>query len=216
MKILIIAATEYEIGPFLKSALHQAPQVDVLITGAGMVATSYALAKRINNTNYDLFLNVGIAGAFHKETALGTIFRVSDDLFSELGAEDGAHFLSLKEMGFGEVQFQERLPRDATVSLEKLLQHLPKARGITVNTVHGNESSIQSIQDQFSPDLESMEGAAVFYVASQEGIPALQIRSISNLVEKRNKENWNIPLAINTLNLWLIQFITDFLKTNPS
>lgn len=216
MKILIIAATEFEIGPFLKSALHQAPQVDVLITGAGMVATSYALAKRINNTNYDLFLNVGIAGAFHKETALGTIFRVSDDLFSELGAEDGTHFLSLKEMGFGEVQFQERLPRDATVSLEKLLQHLPKARGITVNTVHGNESSIQSIHDQFSPDVESMEGAAVFYVASQEGIPALQIRSISNLVEKRNKENWNIPLAINTLNLWLIQFITDFLKTNPS
>jgi futalosine hydrolase len=51
-----------------------------------------------------------------------------------------------------------------------------------------------------------MEGAAVFYVAQQEKIPALQIRAISNLVEKRNKDNWDIPLAIKNLNEWLILF----------
>ena len=71
------------------------------------------------------------------------------------------------------------------------------------------ELSIQKIVKQFSPDIESMEGAATFYVAKQENTPVIQIRSISNLVEKRNKMNWNTPLAIKNLNQWLIQFITE-------
>lgn len=215
MRILIIAATEHEIRPFLESALHESPRVDVLITGVGMVATAFSLSRLLANNSYDLLLNVGIAGTFHKDTPLGTVYRVSEDLFSELGAEEEDRFITLKEMGFGEVQFQEQLPPLFTSSLKNLVEYLPSATGITVNSVHGKESSIKAIRDKFSPDVESMEGAAVFYAASQQEIPVLQIRSISNLIEKRNKNNWNIPLAINTLNHWLIQFINEFLKVNP-
>jgi futalosine hydrolase len=45
-----------------------------------------------------------------------------------------------------------------------------------------------------------MEGAAVFKVCNEFFIPCIQIRAISNKVEKRNKENWNMPLAIRNLN----------------
>ena len=54
-----------------------------------------------------------------------------------------------------------------------------------------------------------MEGAAFFYVCLQEKIPFLQIRSISNYVEKRNKSNWNIPLAIDNLNVVLLDIINS-------
>jgi len=53
-----------------------------------------------------------------------------------------------------------------------------------------------------------MEGAAFFYVCQLQKIPHIQIRSISNYVEPRNRANWNISLAIKNLNevLWkLIQ-----------
>jgi futalosine hydrolase len=44
-----------------------------------------------------------------------------------------------------------------------------------------------------------MEGAAFFYVCSRENIPFLAIRAVSNKVEPRNREKWNIPLAIKNL-----------------
>jgi len=55
-----------------------------------------------------------------------------------------------------------------------------------------------------------MEGAAFLFVCEHEQIPCIQLRAVSNFVEKRNKEAWNIPLAIENLNQQLIAIINDF------
>ena len=52
-----------------------------------------------------------------------------------------------------------------------------------------------------------MEGAAFFYICSGEKIPFLALRSISNRVEPRNKNNWNIPLALDNLSEKLKEII---------
>lgn len=207
MRILIIAATENEIHPFLNSDIQKLHPVDILITNVGMVATAYSLTKKISENSYDLLLNVGIAGSFSKDIPLGTVVRVKEDSFSELGAQDDNQFLTFKELGFGEFQYLENV--EAPLANNLLIKTLSTVNGITVNKVHGKDSSIKKIIEQFSPDIESMEGAAVFYVAQQEKIQTVQIRAISNRVEKRNKDNWNIPLAIENLNNWLILFISS-------
>lgn len=211
MKTLVIAATENEIRPFLDNNIHKSLPIDILVTGVGMVSTAYVLTKQLNEHSYDLLLNVGIAGSFHENVPLGTVVRIKQDCFCELGAQDGDKFITLKELNLGETVFEENF--ETSNSLLSL-KNLPAVNGITVNRVHGKESSIKQVVQQFSPDTESMEGASVFYIAEQEQIPTLQIRAISNIIEKRNKENWNIPLAINNLNNWLIQFITQLYKTN--
>ena len=83
-------------------------------------------------------------------------------------------------------------------------------KGITVNKVHGNAQSIEKTIQLHQPQTESMEGAAVFYACQQLNIPAMQIRSISNYVEPRNRESWQIGLAVKNLNDWLIEFINKF------
>jgi futalosine hydrolase len=57
-----------------------------------------------------------------------------------------------------------------------------------------------------------MEGAAVFYTCNIMNTPSIQIRSVSNHIEPRNKANWNIPLAIKALNDYLIEFIQEYYK----
>ncbi|WP_207924565.1 hypothetical protein [Pedobacter changchengzhani] len=42
---------------------------------------------------------------------------------------------------------------------------------------------------------------------NQKEIDCLQIRSISNYVEARNKDNWKVGLAIENLNSWAIDFV---------
>jgi futalosine hydrolase len=59
------------------------------------------------------------------------------------------------------------------------------------------------------PQIESMEGAAFFYACRQLNVPCLQIRAVSNYVEKRNRDNWHIGLAIKNLNKFAMSWLTD-------
>jgi futalosine hydrolase len=52
-----------------------------------------------------------------------------------------------------------------------------------------------------------MEGAAFLFVCENERIPYVQIRAVSNYVEKRNRDAWNIPLALSNLSLKMIEIL---------
>jgi len=54
-----------------------------------------------------------------------------------------------------------------------------------------------------------MEGATVFKVCNEFAVPCIQIRAISNNVEKRSKANWNMPLAIHNLNHQVAKIIME-------
>jgi futalosine hydrolase len=89
-------------------------------------------------------------------------------------------------------------------------------KAITVNTVHGKDESIQRVIKKFHPDIESMEGAAFFYVCMMEKIPCIQLRSISNRIERRNRADWDILLSLSNLNEVLSQFFNTLKEQKPS
>ncbi|MCR8559431.1 futalosine hydrolase [Mucilaginibacter sp. BJC16-A38] len=178
----------------------------LLVTGVGMTATAFALGRHLSSNKYDLILNLGIAGSFDRGIALGDVVEITQDTFAELGAEDDTNFLPIADMGFGEATYY---PSKKLADLYNLFNtfNLTQATAITVNTVHGNEASIQKVAERLGPQIESMEGAAVFYACKQFDVPCMQIRAVSNYVEKRNRANWNIGLAIKNLNTFAIEFL---------
>jgi futalosine hydrolase len=206
MKILLVSATELEIAPLisffkkhpsetvLQQYTYRKNTIDVLVTGVGMTVTAYQLARTVND-EYNLAINAGVAGSFKTDIPLGTVVDVVSDSFADMGAEDGDDFIPLYELGLVERSVYNI--RSAGYDRELGLR---KVRGITVNTIHGNTSSIKKVVKRFNPDIESMEGAAFFYACAQENIPCLQLRSISNYVEKRDKSKWRMDLAIHNLN----------------
>lgn len=209
MKMLLVAATWPEIALLAKhfhlpeKDFQRTADFDILITGVGMTATAYALGKHLSGA-YKLVLNLGIAGAFTRSIPLGQVLNITSDEFAELGAEDGDGFLSLEQLGFGRSGFVA-----ANNLLHEAVARLKKVRGITVNRVHGNQQSIDRTIKRFDPETESMEGAAVLYCCEQAALPCLQVRSISNYVAPRNKESWQIGLALKNLNEWAIEFLTN-------
>ena len=205
MKFLVVAATELEIQPSIPKLIEH--KIDYLITGVGMVATAFSMAQYLSSRSYDFLLNVGIAGTLNPQHTLGGLYRVQKDTIYGLGAQDDQQFIPIETLGFGQSVFSEQLPK---FSLGPHLENLPCLNGITVNTVHGNAQSIKELLTGLDINhLESMEGAAFFYAANKLGIPCIQVRAISNLVEKRNTQNWAIPKAINQLNLFLDSLISS-------
>ena len=189
MKILLVVATEHEI---IEDKFNGC---NILITGMGMVNTSIQITKELMQNKYDLVINMGVAGSFSKDYVIGDVVEVLEDNFSELGFEN--------ENDFG--QFSDFVTK-YNVGAKTNLQ---KVKGITVNTVHGNDKSITEIVNRLNPDVESMEGAAVFRICNEFIVPCMQIRAISNIVEKRNKANWNMPLAIRNLNNQVAKIIME-------
>lgn len=92
--------------------------------------------------------------------------------------------------------------------------NLKNVSAITVNTTHGCIKNIDLFRHKFKADIETMEGAAFFYICLKEGVQFMQIRSISNYVEERNTDKWDIPLAIKNLNDKLFEIINGLEKEN--
>jgi len=218
MNILIVSATQFEVKPLLDlleigepvTGLNQSLKkihelkVDVLITGVGMVNTAYMMGRYSGNA-YDLILNTGVCGAFDSTIQLGSLVHVTADILSELGAEDGEDFLTFDALQLpGEHLFTNRLNKDVA-----MISTLNAVKGITVNTVHGKESSIDKVKQLYAPDVESMEGAAFYAACVHSNANYTQIRAVSNYVEKRDKSKWQMPLAIKNLNDFLIKLIND-------
>jgi len=190
MKILLVVATQQEIME------DRFEGCTVLITGVGMVNTSIQLTKELLQDNYDLVINMGVVGSFNT-LKIGEVVEVIQDSFSEIGFENNSVFEEFSDLKI-----------KASYSVEGKTD-LQKVKGISVNTVHGNEESIAKVVKRINPDVESMEGAAVFKVCKEFKTPCMQIRSISNKVESRNKANWDIPLAIQNLNNEVAKIIAE-------
>jgi len=191
MNILLVSATDLEIEKVRFS------DFEILITGIGMLNTSISLTQRLSSGKYDLLINIGVAGSFNPELNIGDVVEVVEEKISELGFEDGESFSEFNEFNLKNV-FENKSKTD-----------LLSVRSITVNRVHGNKRSITEIINRLNPDIENMEGAAFFQVCNTFNVPCIQIRAISNKVEHRNKDNWNLPLAIKNLNNKVEEIIAE-------
>ncbi len=224
MKILLIAATEAEITPFIKHIeacwehknnrfLYKDDiELEYVITGVGMLVTTYALTKKLQNRQYDLVLQVGIAGSYDRSLKLGDVVWVKSEQLADLRVEDHDEYIDVFELGLIE---KDAYPFTGSKLLNKddyeriHVEEIIGVDAITVNTVTGKGSSIKHMCKKYQCEIESMEGAALHYVCLMEGVAFLQLRGISNYVEPRNKDAWDIETAILRVNNYLVKYLEN-------
>ena len=223
MRILLVSATSMEMAPLL-AGLDRIPDVssdltrysrrghdvDVLVTGVGMVATATRSADAMARQPYDFALNLGACGTFDRDLGLGTVVHVVSDCLAELGAEDGDQFLTIQDLELLDAnEFPYRAGRlvNDHPPANQALSVLPAVAGITVNTVHGNEGSIAAVTARFRPQVESMEGAAFMYACMIRSVSFAQVRAVSNVVEPRNRAAWAMSDAIRNLGVTALRIL---------
>ena len=214
MKILIVAATGAEAGFLCEPARKAKPGslisvnrkddfvVDLLVTGVGITATAYHLTKILALKPYDLAINIGICGSLDPSILPVRVVNITEDQFAGFGAENGDKVLDIFEMGLAsenEIPFSKGKLKTTFKNKFKCLKAIPVVTGITVQLTHGTTKSCKKLYDKYGAVMETMEGAAFIYVCRSEKIPCIQLRSVSNKVEKRNTRNWKIKEALNAL-----------------
>ncbi|MEO6720769.1 MAG: futalosine hydrolase, partial [Ferruginibacter sp.] len=163
----------------------------------------------------ELVIQAGIAGAFSPNLQLGEVVLIGQDTFADIGMEEKTHFTSIFDSGFmdaNEFPFIDKWLLNKTPIISTL--SLPVVKGITINKVSDSLLQREQTVSNFSPNIESMEGAAFHYVCLQEQVPFLQVRSISNYVGERDKLKWKIKEAIGNLNEALVLIIDNLVIDN--
>ncbi len=221
MRILIVSATaaenrfdirsEIKVGTPIKVKESLNQDIDVLVTGIGAVPTAFSLTRYAQD--YDLVINIGIAGAYKPKFSVGTVVCVKEDAFGDYGIDDRGTFRALSEMksSTNALTVQDGILANPWINVDFPMLKLPLVKGLTLSTASGSEEVIAKINQRWNADIETMESASVFYVCKQLGIRFICYRAISNLVEPRDRSKWEIGKAITNLNIE----VRNFIKTLP-
>ncbi|HEY3387357.1 MAG TPA: futalosine hydrolase [Saprospiraceae bacterium] len=220
-RITYVSATENEIEPlirFLKTHAEQQSfqtymlhglQIDILISGIGILQTAYSLMDYISHRHPDLWIQVGIGGAFDPSLEIGKVYEVTSEMLTGFGAEDqDGRIMDQFELGWSDpnafpfVEGKLHCPHS-------LSHELPPATGMTTFHAHGYMENIEKLYKQPHAQIENMEGAAFFYISLIRKIPFVSVRSISNYVTKRDKASWQMVDAIAALNQTIIKSLED-------
>lgn len=165
-RILVVAATGRE--------LAAADGWRRLCCGVGPVDAAAATAAAVAADRPAALLHVGIAGA-RRASGLGPPALVigSASIYCDLGVPD--HFAP------------HRLAPDAAL-LAAARRALPTAAVLPIGT-SGRVGGATGC------DVEAMEGFAVLRAAALAGIPALEVRAVSNAIEDSDRASWRLPEA---------------------
>lgn len=214
MPVLIMAATSREIAPtidYLNSNgfMVNDQTLDLLISGVGLLSSSYALTSRIINLSPDFVIQAGIAGSFSDVYPPASIVLTQEEVLGDSGVIEDGMFKDIFDLSLANANSEPFINRkliNPTCQRWKKTG-IPFVTGVTVNEITTDEKRIRQLKETYGADIESMEGAALHYVCLQQKIPFIQIRSVSNYVGERNKSRWKMEEAINQLNKTLITFL---------
>ena len=166
--VLVVAATSRELaaGPWRG-----------LICGVGPVEAAAMTAAEIVKSRPDAILHVGIAGA-RKRCALpiGSLVIGCESHYCDSGVS--------AEWAPSTVGASARLVAAARAAL-------PSAAVLTI----GTSARVGGTINDAGVNIEAMEGFGVLRAAAIAGIPAVEIRAISNEIEETDRARWQFAAA---------------------
>lgn len=219
-KITIVAATEGEIHPLKehleKEAVRLSPthfqiadvEIEILITGIGILHATYSLMDYLMDHQPDAWIQAGIGGAFDRSLEIGNVYLIESEVLVDFGAQDAnGKIINQFELGWTDPHEYPYVNEVLPCPFIPYDMNLPVASGMTTLYSHGFADKIDKIESGLHGQIESMEGAAFFYVSLMKKIPFLSLRAVSNYVEKRDKSKWEINKSIDKLNRQIIQIV---------
>ncbi|MCQ4086503.1 futalosine hydrolase [Saccharibacillus sp. JS10] len=200
-RILVVTAVEAE-SEVVRSGLNGDDRFVVIAGGVGPAAVAAATAKALAGGSYSRVVSAGIAGGFAESAAIGSLVVASRMVAADLGSDSPDGFISVDELGFGSsiIPAEENLSAALTRALQSAGLQACLAPVVTVSTTTGTQAGAEALAARVpGAAAEGMEGFGVAEAARQFGLPAMELRAISNAVGPRDRSAWKIGDALSAL-----------------
>jgi futalosine hydrolase len=201
---LAVAATEMEMTPLYRMAAGTESGFLTLVTGVGPVAAALQLTRFLCRKGQQVrgIVNFGVAGAYVQIQGLQIanlldVCLAEREVAGDFGVSYGDDMDYLPKDLTGRITFDvdRSLLLQAGLIMQRngLSPHL--GTFVTVNAVSGTRARGENLRQRWQGLCENMEGASIARVAGEFALPFLEVRSISNMVEDRNPQNWRLEEA---------------------
>lgn len=177
-----------------KYGIFKAEYNDIMIFVTGVTKTSAAFATTVilNEFPVEEAILTGICGAYRQSgLKVGDVVSVHRDFFADEAVFYADRITDIHEMGFG-------FAKDGCAEFT-YYENLPIVNSNTVSFLDGEGGVSALLADKYSAEIENMEGAAFGFVCNTLGIKAYQVRAVSNFCGKRDRQEWNVKLALGNL-----------------
>jgi futalosine hydrolase len=189
------------------------------ISGIGKVNAAACTASLLAGCTPGLLISTGCAGAFPGSgLGVGDLAAATTEIYGDEGVLTPAGWASLELIGipvaerdgrryFNEIPLAAPSAERAVTLANDLGIGIRPGRFLTVSTCSGTAARGEELQQRFDCICENMEGAAVAQTALRYGIDCLEVRGVSNLVEDRDLSRWDIGLAVERAQRFLLAYI---------
>lgn len=195
-RILIVTAVQQE-----AEAIGFSDSSYVVAGGIGRTNAAVATTTAIHDEGpFDFVISAGVAGSLPDSgLSIGDIVVASSCVYVEEGLITPDGFKNMEAMGFSLGDFDgNTVPVDGML-VEQLSEVGGKGSIATVATCSGTDEQAALVADRTGCICEAMEGAAVVHAARLSGLPAIEIRTISNTTGNRDAQQWDLDLALKNL-----------------
>lgn len=177
-------------------------------TNGGLAAAPSGTAAETSSQSdtvgcpYRLVISAGIGGGFPDRAQIGSLVVANAIVAPDLGAETPEGFRSVDELGFGSSSIDVDRELAGRIARALVDAGLPAAVGtvLTVTTVTGSAETAAALTARIpGAAAEAMEGYGVALAAGLYGLPAMELRAISNAVGPRDRGAWRIKDALQAL-----------------
>jgi futalosine hydrolase len=210
--------------PYVTGTIGNIP-VAICVGGVGKINAAAATAAMIERLEPQLIINTGCAGAYMDSgLSIGDLVIANFEVLGDDGSITSAGWLDLQAMqlpyfkSISQLYFNEiPLSGNAIKSALKVATHYGIAvtvgRSATVSTCSGSLEQGDLLAVRCNAITENMEGAAVALTSLRYNIDCLEIRGISNMVEERNMDSWNIKLAVRNAQDFVLKYLEELNRT---
>ena len=196
MRLLIVTSVPAEAEAI---GLHDG--VEIIVSGIGRTNAAAATTEAmICGGPIDAVMGAGVAGVLPGEDlhVRATVVATSC-VYVEEGLIAPTGFADMGAMGFSLGDFEgNAVPVDARL-LALLAPRFRTGPIATVATCSGTDAAAREVVARTRAVAESMEGAAVVHAARRLGVPAGELRAISNTTGDRHRQHWDLPAALRAL-----------------
>jgi futalosine hydrolase len=218
MRVLVVAATPEEVKPTLDHFQRNdmgRHYISFHSAGIGLAGSAVEITRLVLQNVPDLVIQAGIAGSLEGEISVGDTVLVKGEIIGDLGVWENELWKTIFDLSLASENsfpFREGILANPYLPSFQFMD-LPAVVALSVNQISTDKRMIDHWKNSSPrPAIESMEGAALHEACLRLKIPFLQIRSVSNIVGERNKDKWNVPLAIDQLNQHLIRLLNNLVQ----
>jgi futalosine hydrolase len=167
--------------------------VAIVRTGVGPVNAAHAVTLFLARSEARAIIVCGVGGAYPSSgLKVGDVVCADTECYGDLGATSPSGFLDMRALGFPVVEAPVPLFNELPMQVFPVER---RVRFVTMTTCTGTDSVARAIEKRTRGAVENMEGAAVAHVAHLHGVPAGEVRGISNLVTNRDTSAWRLKEA---------------------